>query len=161
MALVMRAKLAHYMNTGSSSTPTWSRIGEGFTDFTESKNAQEYTRQYIDDQTETTDVVGYSPTIAYSADCYDDDPVCQKVIDIADGELVGDAAQVEIITANEYETNGSATTCTAYKRTYTVVPDQKGSGVQQLVYTGNLRAVGDQVTGTWNPTTKTFTVPQN
>lgn len=157
MALVMRAKLAHYMNTGNAGTPTFSRIGEGFTDFTESKNAQEYTRQYIDDQTETTDVVGYSPSIAYSADVYDDDPVCEKVIDIADQELVGDAAQVEIVTANEYEITEQQTTCTAFKRTYSVIPDQKGSGVQQLVYTGTLRAVGDQVAGTWNPGTKEFT----
>lgn len=155
--LAMRAKLAHYMDTGDSNTPVWSRIGEGFTDFTESKNAQEYTRQYINEQTETTDVTGYSPSIAYSADVYDDDPVCQKVVEISDDELVGDAAQVEIVTANEYEISGSETTCTAYKRTYSVIPDQKGSGVQQLVYTGTLRAVGDQVKGTFNPETKTFT----
>jgi hypothetical protein len=154
----MRAKLAHYMDTSAdAANPVWSRIGEGFTDFTESKNAQEYTRQYINEQTETTDVTGYSPSIAYSADVYDDDPVCQKVVEISDDELVGDAAQVEIVTANEYEISGSETTCTAYKRTYSVIPDQKGSGVQQLVYTGTLRAVGDQVKGTFNPETKTFT----
>lgn len=156
--LAMRAKLAHYMDTSAdAANPVWSRIGEGFTDFTESKNAQEYTRQYINEQTETTDVTGYSPSIAYSADVYDDDPVCQKVVEISDDELVGDAAQVEIVTANEYEITGNETACTAYKRTYSVIPDQKGSGVQQLVYTGTLRAVGDQVKGTFNPETKTFT----
>ena len=155
--LAMRAQLAHYMNTGAEGTPTYSRIGEGVTDFTESKNAQEYTRQYIDDQSETTDVVGYSPSVAYSADIYTDDPVCQKLVAVTDGELVGNAAQVDVVTANEYEIEGEATTCTAYKRTYSVVPDQKGGGVQALVYTGTLRAVGDQTVGTWNPTTKTFT----
>lgn len=152
----MRAHLAHYMDTSSSSTPSFERIGEGFTDFTESKNAQEYTRQYIDEQTQTTDVVGYSPSIAYSADIYSDDPVCQKIVEITDKELVGEAAQVVIVTADESGVDGTTTTCTGYKRTYSVIPDQKGSGVQQLVYTGTLRAVGDQEEGTWTPSSKTF-----
>ena len=157
MALVMRADLAHYMNTSANSTASYDRIGEGFTDFTESKNAKEYTRQYIDDQTETTDVVGYSPSIAYSADIYSDDPVCQKIVAITDGELIGEDAQVEIVTADESTVDGTTvTTCTGYKRTYSVIPDQKGSGVQQLVYTGTLKAVGDQVVGTWTPSSKSF-----
>lgn len=156
MALVMRADLAHYMDTSATTTPSYSRIGEGFTDFTESKNAQEYTRQYIDEQTQTTDVVGYSPSIAYSADIYSDDPVCQKIVEITDGELVGEAAQVIIVTADESTISSTVTTCTGYKRTYSVIPDQKGSGVQQLVYTGTLRAVGDQVVGTWTPSSKSF-----
>lgn len=156
MALVMRADLAHYMNTGTGTSATYSRIGEGFTDFTESKNAQEYTRQYIDEQTQTTDVVGYAPSIAYSADIYSDDPVCQKIVAITDGELIGEEAQVEIVTADESSVTGSTSTCTGYKRTYSVIPDQKGSGVQQLVYTGTLRAVGDQIVGTWTPSSKTF-----
>ena len=156
MALVMRADLAHYMDTSATTTPSYSRIGEGFTDFTESKNAQEYTRQYIDEQTQTTDVVGYSPSIAYSADIYSDDPVCQKIVAITDGELIGEEAQVEIVTADESTISSTVTTCTGYKRTYSVIPDQKGSGVQQLVYTGTLRAVGDQVVGTWTPSSKSF-----
>lgn len=157
MALVMRAGLAHYMDVSDTSTAQFTRIGEGFTDFTESKNAKEYARQYINESTERTDVVGYAPSIAYSADIYSDDPVCQKVVAITDSEALGADAQVDIVTANEYEITGSATTCTAYKRKYAVIPDQKASGVEQLVYTGTLKAVGEQIEGTFNPSTKVFT----
>lgn len=155
MALVMRAQLAHYMDTSDTSTPTWSRIGEGVTDFTESKNAKEYSRQYIDEYTERTDVIGYAPSFAYSADVYSDDPVCEKIVALTDAEAVGSNAVVTIITANEWESESAAT---AYKRDYSVIPDQKGSGVEALVYTGTMKAVGEQVEGTWNSSTKTFTV---
>lgn len=156
MALLMRADLAHYMDTSDTSTPSYTRIGEGFTDFTESKNSKEYSRQYIDEYTERTDVTGYAPSIAYSADIYSGDAVCEKIVEITDSEAVGADAQVVIVTANEYEITGTATTCNAYQRTYAVIPDTKASGVEQLTYTGTLKAVGDQVHGTWTPSTKTF-----
>ena len=157
MSLIMRAGLAHYMDTSDTSTPSFNRIGEGFTDFTESKNPKEYSRQYIDEQTERTDVIGYAPSIAYSSDVYSDDPVCQKIVAITDAEAVGEDAQVDIVTANEYEITGTATTCNAVKRTYAVIPDQKGSGVEALIYTGTLKAVSEQISGTFTPSTKSFT----
>lgn len=154
MALAMRAQLAHYMDVSTTSTPQFERIGEGFTDFTESKNAKEYARQYINEYTERTDVIGYAPSFAYSADIYSDDPVCEKIVALTDTEAIGSNAIVTVVTANEWE---SPTAATAYKREYAVIPDQKGSGVEALVYTGTLKAVGEQIVGTWNSSTKTFT----
>ena len=40
MAIIKRADRQHYINTGTPSQPVWTLIGEGFTSFTESKNAK-------------------------------------------------------------------------------------------------------------------------
>ena len=40
----------------------------GFTEGSISKNPKEYSRQYIDEDGEQTDVVGYSPSMSYAFD---------------------------------------------------------------------------------------------
>ena len=157
--LILRADQAAYMNTGTAQSPTWSRIGDGFTSFPESKNAKEYTRQYIHMKQEKTDVVGYAPSIAYSCDVYDDDPCCTKIVTITDNESVGADAEVEILIVDLYKVTGTgaAATCPARKRTYVVVPDQIAAGVEALVYTGTLKAATENVVGTFKPSDSTFT----
>lgn len=150
--LVARAELKSYMNTGTAETPVWTLIGEGFTSVSESKNPKEYSRQYVHEATERTDVIGYAPSIAYSCDTYTENAVIAKIRAVTDQELVGTAAQVEILNVNEFSDSGSGTTHAyeAYKRTYAIVPDAKGDGTDALIYSGNFRAVGDIVAGTFN-----------
>ncbi len=159
MSLVMRHQWASYMGipgTGTPATVTYSLIGEGFTSFPEKKNPKEYTRKYVNYQSEKTDVIGYSPSIDYSCDCISDDPVVQEIVKIHDQELVGDATHRDVISVNLWESSGE-NTYTAYKRTYAIIPDQKGEGTDALIYTGTFKSVSDIVAGTFNTSTKTFT----
>lgn len=130
-------------------------IGEGFTNLTESKNAKEYSRQYVHEQTERTDVTGYATSLDYTCDAYSGDPVIEKIIEITDREKTGSDAQLDVISVNLW--TESAGSCEAYKRTYAVIPNQKGSGNDALVYSGTLRAVGDIIPGTFATATKAFT----
>ena len=155
--LVSRSELLSFMNTSKeAATETYNLIGEGFTSMSESKNAKEYSRQYIHEKTERTDVVGYAPSVAYSVDVYTNNPVIDRIREITDKELIGTDAQVDIVSV---ETFGAADTeaCTAYKRKYAVIPDGKGDGTEALVYTGTFKAVGDIIPGTFDVTGKTFT----
>lgn len=150
--LVLRYQFEAYMKCRDNSV---NLIGEGFTTFPEAKNAQEYSRKYVNYKTEKTDVIGYSPSIGYSCDAIPSDPVVEDVMYITDHELVGSATHREIISVNRWdETNGE---CAAYKRTYAIIPDTKGDGTEALVYSGTMKAVSDIVFGTFNPTTKAFT----
>lgn len=151
--LVLRAKLRHYMEVGSPLA--FQLVGDGFTAFNESKNAKEYSRQYVHMTTELTDVIGFSPSIGYASEIYTEDAVCQHVVRVTDNEYVGAAAQVDIVAVNLFDQIG-ANVYRAYKRRYTIVPDGKGDGVEALVYTGNLKAVSDLIPGTFNTSTKTF-----
>ena len=118
MALVKRAERQHYMNTGTSSAPVWSLIGEGFTDFTESKNAVSYQRRYIHEATKRTDVTGYAPVIDYELEVYKNNPVIEKIRKITDLELTGDE---EYIRQSEEATPLSPTNA-ARVRTHSATP---------------------------------------
>lgn len=154
--LVSRSEYLSFMDTGTSDSPAFNLMGEGFTSLSESKNPKEYSRQYINESTERTDVVGYAPSIAYSLDTYTNNPVIAKICKVTDEELRGTDAQVDIVSVNTYET-ASAGAYPAYKRRYAIIPDGKGDGTDALVYTGNFRAVGDVQPGTFDLSQKTFT----
>ena len=159
--LVMRYQYESYMGCltegTSGTTETFNLIGEGFTSFPENKNPQEYSRKYISDKTERTDVIGYAPSIEYSADCVIDDPVVQEIMKIHDGELVGNDTHRNVISVNRWEEDSSSHTCPATKRAYAIIPNTKGDGTDALIYSGTMKAVSDLVTGTFNVNTKTFT----
>ena len=153
--LVNRSEVRSYMNTATNAAPAYALMGEGFTSLNESKNPKEYSRQYVHENTERTDVTGYAPSIAYSVDIYTNNPVIQRIRDVTDNELVGTATQVEIVTVEHFE--GSANNRPAIKRTYSIIPDGKGDGTDALIYTGTFRAVSDIVKGTWDESKSTFT----
>lgn len=157
--LVSRSELRSYMNTAKASTSaTYELIGEGFTSLTEAKNAKEYSRQYIHEKTERTDVVGYAPSLDYSVDVYTNNPVIARIREITDKELIGTDAQVSIVTVEMFsDSTVDQTKLVAYERKYAVIPDNKGDGVEALVYSGTFKAVGDIVVGTFNADTKAFT----
>ena len=148
--LVSRDQWVAYMNTGTDGTEEYNLVGEGFSSFSEAKNPKEYTRQYVHEKSERSDVVGYAPSISYSADMYSGDPCVERVAKAADEEQVGNAAHVDIVTVNLWES-------VAYKRTYAIIPDGKGDGVEALIYTGTLKAVGGSIKGSFDVATKKFT----
>ncbi len=153
--LISRDQWKAYMDTGTADAPKNSLIGEGFTSFSESKNPKEYSRQYIHERTERTDVVGYAPSISYSTDVYSEDPVIRKIIEITDRELIGTDAQVTVFLVNEWEEVEGG--LRAFQRRYSVIPNTRGDGTDTMIYSGTLKAVGDIVEGVWDNSTSTFT----
>lgn len=156
MSIVKRADRQHYMNTGTIVNPVWSQIGEGFTEFKESKNAVSYQRRYINETTKRTDVTGYAPVIDYELEICLSSPVISKIREISDHELIGDDAKVDILTVDTFDADTSGDYA-AIKRTYSVIPDECGEGTDALCYTGTMKAVGDIVPGRFDPDTGVFT----
>lgn len=158
MALVMRYQWEAYMGClGDGSTETFNLIGEGFTSFPENKNPTEYSRKYINHKTEQSDVIGYAPSIEYSADCISDDPVVKEIVKIHESEAVGNDTHRNIVSVNLWEANTAENTYSATMRTYAIIPGTKGDGTDALIYTGTMKAVGDVVAGAFNTSTKKFT----
>lgn len=153
--LIARNQFQAFMEVGEQ--PAYELIGEGFTSLTESKNPKEYTRQYVHEQTERTDVTGFAPAYDYSMDMHSGNAVCAQIAKVSDEELTGTAAQVNICCVNLFEPGTTDGTYTAWQRTYAIIPDGKGDGFDALVYTGSLRAAGDAVKGTFAMATKKFT----
>ena len=145
------------MNTGTADAPVWSLIGEGFTEFMESKHAIHYQRRYIHESVKRTDVTGYAPVVDYEFEVYTGNPVIEKLRDIADRELTGSAAWVEICTADLFAETEILGICRATVRTYSVIPEKSGQGTDTLLYTGTLRAVSQPVNGTFVAAAGVFT----
>lgn len=139
--LVKRSQKVAYMNTAGSGDPANFERMTGFTSLTNSKNPKEYSRQYVDMDTETTDVVGYAPSKDYSFDRYSNNPVHEKLAKIHDEELLGNDTHVEIVTVDLFKKSATGDKYHAIKRTYAVVPDSDGDGTDALIYSGSLKAV--------------------
>lgn len=112
-----------------------------FTEITTSKNPKEYSRQYVDEEFERDNVVGYSPSISYSFDYDSENAVHGLIKSITDNELVGDAAVVEIVMVDIENENG---TNSAISRKWSVIPDSEGGSLDAYTYSGSFRSNGSK-----------------
>lgn len=145
--IVGRHQRVAFMNTDTSgSTPKFERL-TGFTSVTNNKNPKEYSRQYVDKESEDNDVVGYSPAIEYSFDRYTNTPVHETIAKVHDGELTGSAALVDIVVVDLF-TADTDNKCVARKRTYAIIPDADGDGTDALIYSGSFKSKSDLEEGT-------------
>ena len=114
---------------------------EGFTTFSQSKNPTEYSRRYVDQDFENTDVTGYSPQIGFGFDQYEGNDVHDHIVDILDNEKLGNDAIVTICVVD-------VTDGTAIKREWTVVGDSEGDSMDAYTYSGTFRSTGKRIVGT-------------
>lgn len=143
-SLVGRSRRVSFMDVGASGAEKFVRM-QGFTSMSESKSPNEYSRRYVDEDTERSDVTGYATGQAFSFDRYSPYTVHQKLAEIVDGEKLGSDTHVTIVTVDLFS-EGEAKT--ARKRTYSVVPDSVGDGTDALIYSGTFKAVSDTEVGT-------------
>nr|DAZ69355.1 MAG TPA: hypothetical protein [Caudoviricetes sp.] len=137
--IVGRHQRVAFLNTDTTgSVPKYERMTK-FTAITNSKNPKEYSRQYVDKESEDTDVVGYSPAIDYSFDRHTNTPVHDVIAKIHDGELTGSNALVDILSVDLFD-GTEAEGFVARKRTYAVIPDSDGDGTDALVYSGSFKS---------------------
>jgi len=138
-SLVQRTgKLAFYQVNG-----VYHRM-EGFTDLGYSKNPKEYSRQYVDEDFERSNVVGYSPSISFQFDKYKGNPVLEHIAKITEDELIGAKAVANIITVDmsTSQTIDGKGTAKAKLRSYAIIPDSFGDSTDCLTYSGNFKACG-------------------
>lgn len=138
--LVRRADRLAFMNIADKDGPANYKRLMGFTTLTENKNPIEYSRQYVDEATETTDTVGYSSEKEYEFDMYSGNACLEKIAKITDNEITGTDAHVDIVNVDVFTKDGQGR-CIARKRTYAVVPDSEGDGTDALIYSGSFKAV--------------------
>ena len=140
--LVMRTgKLAFYQVPSLEENGKFTRM-EGFTELSTSKNAKEYSRQYVDEETERTDITGYSTSTSYNFDRYTGNAVLEDIVKIHEDELIGQDAvrkiiQVDMTTAKDGE---GTWTAEGRLREYTVSPSGDGDSTDCLTYSGDFKA---------------------
>lgn len=113
----------------------------GFTEASISKNSTEYSRQYVDEDGEQTDVTGYSPSMSFKFDAYAGNKVHEDIVEIFDNEKIGvDAVRtILLVDMTSTGTNGGKK---AIKRDYAVIPDAEGDSTDAYTYGGTFKAKG-------------------
>ena len=137
--LVKRSDKVAFMNVGTTDEPDYQRMRK-FTEISTSKNPVEYSRRYVDEESEQTDTTGYAEEKSYAFDQYTDNPVHEKIANITDNELTGDEATVEVLVVDKSTTTEGG--FEARLRTYAVVPDSDGDSTDAYTYSGSLKAKG-------------------
>jgi len=143
------------MNTGTEGCPVWSLIGEGFTSLSEAKNPQQYSYHHFDEPCEFSDVVGYSPSMAFSIDVHSGDPVISTLIRIADHELVGTDARREILIINKWDPLAPGI-YRAYRRLYAIASASRAAGTGVMTCSGTMHVCGRLMTGAYDSNTNQF-----
>lgn len=139
-------KVAFFGNT-TGGTETFNRM-RGFTTLSGSKNPTEYSRQYVDEEFETTDVTGYSSSYEFGFDQYKGDTVHDEIVEILDGEKTGTEARRNIVVVDfSQPISGQDDTYKATKREYAIIGDTEGDSMDAYTYSGTLRATGKRITG--------------
>ena len=143
--MIKRSDRLAFMEVVDGTEKVFKRL-TGFTEFSISKNPKEYSRKYIDEDMERSEVVGYSPVISYKFDMEIGNPVHRFIRQVAEDELMGEDAicKVAIIDLNEF--NGSGTS--AIVRKFTVIPQTEGDDSDAYTVSGSLKAVGKSEFGT-------------
>ena len=145
--LVKRSDKVSFFGNMGTGTETFNRM-RGFTTLSGSKNPTEYSRRYVDEEFETTDVTGYSPSIEFGFDQYIGDAVHEEMVEILDGEKTGTEARRNIVTVDFSQPAGVDGSYKAVKREYAIIGDSEGDSMDAYTYSGTFRATGSRIEGT-------------
>ena len=112
-----------------------------FTQLSQNKNPIEYSRQYVDEAYQFSDVVGYAPSIDYAFDAHSNNRVHEDIIDITNSEKIGSDAVRSLVIVDTL-------TGKAVCRDYSVIPSSEGDNVNIYTYSGSFKANGAPRFGT-------------
>lgn len=144
--LVKKSDKVSFLGCLKDGGETFNRM-RGFTTLSGSKNPTEYSRRYVDEEFETTDVTGYSPSLDFGFDQYIGDPVHEEMVEILDNEKIGTEARRNIVTV-DFSQSAGVGSYKAVKREYAIIGDTEGDSMDAYTYSGTFRATGKRVVGT-------------
>ena len=155
---VMANDIADYIDIASSEGPEqYELMGLGITSAGKTLNAQESTKQYVNQGSSTTVVTSYQPEYPFEGEMIKNDKVINKIYTIGRDELKGADAQVKHVRVELFKEATSGTKYPAQRRVVTIsvseMPREAGTAVG---LSGSLKAVTDVEEGTFDISTKTF-----
>lgn len=120
---------------------------KGFKSLSKKRNPKEYTRQYVDEAFETTDIVGISISQDFEFDQVKDSPLHDYLVDIIESEKLGSDAIVNIVQVDFTKTTSVEGEFPAVKRGFALIADSDGDGVEAYTYTGSFKVAGSRIEG--------------
>ena len=158
---IKRSQFKTFLNTTPSTTATYKLIGDGVTSGEISMNPKTTEEMYIHEDTGSTVVEGYAPTMAIEAVAKNGDYVFEFVDALRKARAILDDAKTDIVNVWLYETPTSGE-YPAEKQNVSIQIDSfggDGGASNKINYTINYQ--GDATLGTFNPTSGVFTPNPN
>lgn len=118
-----------------------------FTSLTESKNPVTYERQYVDKDSQDSDVTGYGTALEYGFDHHQGDPVLKDLAAVQDDEQKGEVRDIVVVDFFDKGEAKAEDEYVARKRAYSILPDSSGDGTDALQYSGSFAVKTDIVKG--------------
>jgi hypothetical protein len=152
-----RSLFAKFLNTGTEVAPVWSIVGDGVTTAKVNYNPQTTTEQYINQDSATTEVDSYQPTLPIEASLMVGDAVLDALDDLRVSRAVLAEAHKELLMVYLYETPVSGA-YPAERQTVSVQVDDFGGDAGSAIKANfTLNFIGEAIQGPYNPTTGAFT----
>lgn len=137
--LVMRADKVAFMKVDD----TYHRM-RGFKSLPTNKNPMEYSRQYVDEYFETTDVIGMSESKDFEFDQFVNDPVHEHLVEMFEKEKLGSESVVTIVTIDKSKTEDNG-----IERQYSTIPETEADGTEGYTFAGRFTAISAPEVGTF------------
>ena len=158
-AIAKRTQIEHYMNLGEDASPSWVRMGEGWTKVDDGTSAQTESVKYINQDVSSTDTTSYNGTYSFECDLMYADPTIKKAYEIyKDRKTLGDC-ELEMLTVERFNGTDEGG-FVARKELIAVAPSGISENNNKMRMSGNLNVKGDPVKGKFVPDSKgsgTFT----
>lgn len=142
-------KVPYFGVPGENGEYTFYRM-KGFTAASVNRNPIEYSRQYIDEDFERCDIIGYKTALEYEFDMFKSSYIHKDIAAISEGEFTGsDAVRPIVMVDFSTEKDGAYA---AIKRDFSIIPSRDGEGFGAYIYSGQMKANGKKVDGTASST---------
>lgn len=153
---VKRSEFRTFLNTGTTVTPIWSLIGAGVTTGAINYNPQTVEEVYIHQDSGTTEIQSYKPSMPVEATAIKGDAAYDFVDTIRKSRKILTNAHAEVVNVWLYEAAVAGAYPAERQSVSIQIDDFGGDGGQAAKINYTINYLGDPVLGTFNPTTLAF-----
>jgi len=156
---VKRSSIWHYLNTGTLTSPTWSRLGYAVTTGAIEYNPETEETADITMDNKVTEIVSYKRSLPLEGTVYPGDPAFDFIDNIRINMGVLNDAKSEMVNVWAYKApSGTPSTWPAEKVPVNIAIESfggEGAADAKIKYT--IYDAGDPILGKFDPSGKTFT----
>ena len=148
MEKIKRSLFATFINTApNGEAEVWARMGKGITSQKISYNPNVTTEQYIDEDSATSSVDSYAPSLDGSQTCYKGEPVFTYIDGLRQKRAVGKELETQVLFVYLYD--GAENSFKAEKNNCVIqLGEYGGDGGGNVTMTYTVGLNGDPVVGT-------------
>jgi hypothetical protein len=157
MAKIKRSEFRTFLNVSATETADYALLGDGITSAAINYNPQTAEEVYIHQDSGTTEIESYRPTMPVEAKAIAGDEAFDFVDGLRKSRAVLDDAKTDIVNVWMYEAAVGGAYPAERQPVSIQIDDFGGDGGQTAVINFTINYLGDPTPGTFNPTTGTFT----